>query len=248
MMLLHKPKANAPAAARRPRIPQHVAFIVDGNRRWARAHGRTVREGHREGADNIIRTLDKCETAGIGITTWWLLSMENLKRSEAELHGLLDIITDLVGHLTDCGRWRIRHLGDSRLVPDPLADALHAAERSSGRSAGPQVNLAVAYSGRSDIVAAVCEIARRVAADPLERPTDAPATERRIEGLLSTQGLPDPDLVIRTSGEQRLSGFMPWQTAHSEFYFSPTLWPDFTEQDLQQALDSYAHRQRRHGA
>ncbi|MFE0105247.1 polyprenyl diphosphate synthase [Streptomyces sp. NPDC059009] len=224
------------------RSPRHVAFIVDGNRRWARAHGCPVEQGHREGADNICRAVRWCEAVGIETTTWWLLSTDNLNRAAPELHTLLDVILELTHQLAAAGYWRMRHLGDPRLLPDALATALSEAQTSTCHNPGPQINFAVGYSGRQDILAAA-----RLIADQAVTSAGFSVSEWSFAQALSTVGLPDPDLVIRTSGEQRLSGFMLWQAALSELYFCPTLWPDFTQSDLHRALAFYANRQRRFG-
>ncbi|MEV8016029.1 polyprenyl diphosphate synthase [Streptomyces sp. NPDC086554] len=222
--------------------PRHVAFIVDGNRRWAQAHGRPVEQGHREGADNVCRAVRWCEAVGIETTTWWLLSTDNLRRAAAELHELLDIISELTDRLAAAGHWRMRHLGDPRLLPSSLAASLREAETSTCRNQGPQINFAVGYSGREDILAAA-----RMLAHQAVKSAGFTVSERSFAQALSTSGLPDPDLVIRTSGEQRLSGFMLWQAALSELYFCPVLWPDFTQSDLHCALAFYGARQRRFG-
>ncbi|MEU5001958.1 polyprenyl diphosphate synthase [Streptomyces sp. NPDC021622] len=222
--------------------PRHVAFIVDGNRRWAQAHGHPVEQGHREGADNVCRAVRWCEAVGIETTTWWLLSTDNLNRAAAELHELLDIISDLTDRLAAAGHWRMRHLGDPRLLPSSLAASLREAEAGTCRNQGPQINFAVGYSGREDILAAARMLAHQAAES-----AGFTVSERSFAQALSTSGLPDPDLVIRTSGEQRLSGFMLWQAALSELYFCPVLWPDFTQSDLHCALAFYGARQRRFG-
>ncbi|MEV0112642.1 polyprenyl diphosphate synthase [Streptomyces sp. NPDC050844] len=222
--------------------PRHVAFIVDGNRRWAQAHGHPVEQGHREGADNVYRAVRWCEAVGIETTTWWLLSTDNLNRAAAELHELLDIISDLTDRLAAAGHWRMRHLGDPRLLPSSLATSLREAETRTCRNQGPQINFAVGYSGREDILAAA-----RMLAHQAVKSAGFTVSERSFAQALSTSGLPDPDLVIRTSGEQRLSGFMLWQAALSELYFCPVLWPDFTQSDLHGALAFYGARQRRFG-
>ncbi len=226
--------------------PKHVAFIVDGNRRWANAHEVPLEEGHRRGAENICRALEWCEAAGVQITTWWLLSTDNLNRSPCELHKLVDIIGGLVRTLAASRRWQIRHLGDAAVLPTRLAAEVEAAVESSCDGRRPQVNLAIGYSGRADIVAAVRSLAVKAAAMhdaglPVE------VTERQLAEALSTRGQPDPDLVIRTSGEHRLSGFMAWQTSLSELHFCPALWPDFRRSHFEFALTDYARRKRRFG-
>ncbi|WP_307821956.1 polyprenyl diphosphate synthase [Streptomyces flavofungini] len=242
------PDPSGPTATREgfPQVannpPRHVAFIVDGNRRWARAHGHPVEQGHQEGADNVCRAVHWCEAVGIETTTWWLLSTDNLNRTTAELHKLLDIISELTRRLAATGHWRMRHLGDPRLLPRSLAAALSEAETTTRHNRGPQINFAVGYSGREDILAAARLIAHQAVTS-----AGFSVSERSFAQALSTSGLPDPDLVIRSSGEQRLSGFMLWQAALAELYFCPVLWPDFTQSDLHRALAFYANRQRRFG-
>lgn len=217
--------------------PRHVAFIVDGNRRWARTRGLRTDRGHEAGADKIVEALQWCDEAGLEATSWWLLSPENLQRPATEIDGLLRIITDLTTELTARRCWRIRHIGDPSILPDYLARALSEAQDRTDRVNGPRVNLAIGYSGRRDITSAVLELAT----------SGAPVTAASIGAALVTCGEPDPDLLIRTSGEQRLSDFMIWQTALTELYFCPTLWPDFTREDFARALASYAGRERRNG-
>ncbi|MEU1626336.1 polyprenyl diphosphate synthase [Streptomyces sp. NPDC020096] len=215
----------------------HIAFIVDGNRRWAQAHGLSTVQGHQAGAQRIVDVLRWCDAAGVRSTSWWLLSPDNLQRPASELAGLLAIIGELANKLMAYRRWPIRHIGDPTLLPDTLARTLAGVQETTRQMAGPPVNLAIGYSGRRDITAAVRELA--VAGTAI--------TQASIAAALSTGGSPDPDLVIRTSGEQRLSDFMIWQTALAELYFSPVMWPDFTHAEFTQALDSYAHRRRRFG-
>lgn len=228
-------------------VPKHIAFIVDGNRRWARERGLPPEEGHRQGAENIRRALDWCEAAGIRITTWWLLSTDNLNRSPGELRELMNIIGDLVRLLATSHRWRIRHLGDPAMLPSSLATELKEAARSTGDALRSQVNLAIGYNGRADIVEAVRTVVldTALAETGIHAPLDV--TEKRIADALSTRGQPDPDLVIRTSGEHRLSGFMAWQTSMAELHFCPVMWPDFRRIHLESALDDYAGRKRRFG-
>lgn len=228
-------------------VPKHIAFIVDGNRRWARNRGISVEEGHRRGAENICRALEWCEAAGVQITTWWLLSTDNLSRSAGELRELVDIIRGLVRLLATSRRWRIRHLGDPAMLPSSLATELKEAAGSTGDVLRPQVNLAIAYSGRADIVEAVRTIVLRKALMGPDADAPLEVTEERIAEALSTRGQPDPDLVIRTSGEHRLSGFMSWQTSMAELHFCPALWPDFRRTHLESALGDYAARKRRFG-
>jgi short-chain Z-isoprenyl diphosphate synthase len=215
-----------------------VAFIVDGNRRWARNHGVSTEEGHAAGARKIVEVLGWCNEAGVEITSWWVLSPDNLRRPRDELSGLLRIIGELAEEVVALQRWRVRHIGDPALLPRELAQALRAAQEHTCRVDGPRVNLAVGYGGRRDLTAAVRHLVTSGVA----------ITARTISEALATRGDPDPDLLIRTSGEQRLSDFMIWQTALTELYFSPVLWPDYTQTELARALSSFEQRERRYGA
>lgn len=235
--------------------PRHVAMIIDGNRRWARQLGHeTAAPGHRAGADKMIEFLSWCERAGVERVTLYLLSNDNLTgRSSAELEELIAIIGDLARRIASNERWRVQHVGSSERLPESLARTLETVEReTSGRAAAPgdglHVNLAVGYGGRSEIVEAMRRIVRKHAEDggALEELGER-LTPDLIGEHLYTGGQPDPDLVIRTSGEQRLSDFMLWQSAHSEFYFVEALGPDLREVDFLRALRDFAGRQRRFG-
>jgi len=232
-------------------VPQHVGVMCDGNRRWAREMGYVdPNDGHRVGAAKIKHVLGWCDQAGIGHVTLYLLATENLRRPASELDPLVQIIEDLVTELAEDGNpWRLRMVGALDLLPAQHAAALKAAEeRTVGRVGGAQVNIAVGYGGRREIADAVrsllYEHARTGAT--LEELAEVLDVEHIAEHLY-TRGQPDPDLIIRTSGEQRLSGFLLWQAAHSEFYFCELNWPDFRHIDFLRALRSYAGRQRRYG-
>ncbi|MDP9102351.1 MAG: isoprenyl transferase [Actinomycetota bacterium] len=232
-------------------VPRHVGVILDGNRRWARAVGaRDVNDGHQRGADKIIDLLRWCDEAGVELVTLWLLSTDNLGRPEAELAPLLRIIEGVVADLAAPGnRWTLNIVGALDLLPDQTSRALkEAAERSGGRP-GVEVNVAVGYGGRREIADAVRAMLQAHAATgaTLEEVAEVLDAEHISEHLY-TRGQPDPDLVIRTSGEQRLSGFLLWQSAHSEFYFCEAYWPDFRRVDFLRALRAYAARQRRFGS
>lgn len=233
------------------RLPHHVAMIVDGNRRWARQRGLTSTDhGYRAGADVYRDFLVWCDDLGIGITTLYLLSADNIrKRPVDELEGLTAIIGDLADELSRFRNWRIKHVGSTEGLPDQLVEQLAAAEARTAEHTGMWVNLAVGYGGRAEIVEAMRSIVRTHGRDggTLEDLADV-LTPELIGEHLYTGGQPDPDLVIRTSGEQRLSDFMLWQAAHSEFYFVEALGPDFREVDFLRALRAYADRDRRFGA
>ena len=231
-------------------VPKHVGVILDGNRRWARAAGARTAEGHRAGADRILDFLGWCEDAGVERVTLWLLSTDNLSRPEPELRGLLAIIEETVGNLAAHDKvWRVNPMGSLDLLPDATVRVLKEAAEVTRDKRGLLVNVAVGYGGRREIADAVRGLlqAHVERGTSLEEVAELLDTEHIAEHLY-TRGQPDPDLVIRTSGEQRLSGFLLWQTAHAEFYFCDALWPDFRRIDFLRALRSYAQRQRRFGA
>jgi short-chain Z-isoprenyl diphosphate synthase len=229
--------------------PQHVGVILDGNRRWARSSGSPSVEGHRAGARKIIDLLGWCESARVEHVTLWLLSTDNLDRPPSELEPLLEIIKETVWALAEKKRWRIHAVGALDLLPNDLAAMLHHAEDITKDLGGINLNIAVGYGGRREISDAVRSLLKEHAAEgrSLVEVTELLSPEKIAEHLY-TAGQPDPDLVIRTSGEQRLSGFLLWQSVHSEFYFCDAYWPDFRRVDFLRALRSYAARHRRFGA
>ena len=230
-------------------VPRHVGVILDGNRRWAEAQGSSSSVGHRAGAAKIEEFLGWCEDAGVELVTLWLLSTDNLNRPAAELTALMGIIEETVTDLMDRARWRLHPVGALDLLPDSTARLLKEAEESTSDAPGPMVNIAVGYGGRREVVDAVRSLLQEHAGqgtslDELAQFIDV----EHIAEHLYTKGQPDPDLVIRTSGEQRLSGFLLWQSAHSEFYFCEAYWPDFRHVDVLRALRAYGDRHRRFGA
>jgi short-chain Z-isoprenyl diphosphate synthase len=229
-------------------VPHHVGVILDGNRRWAKAIGMTTKSGHRAGADRIAQLLQWCDEAGVELVTLWLLSTDNLSRPEQELEPLLAIIEEVATELASERRWRINPVGALDLLPQHTAEALKSAASQTRTVEGLMVNVAVGYGGRQEIADAVRSLLTEHAllGTPMEDLAQQFAAEH-IEEHLYTKGQPDPDLVIRTSGEQRLSGFMLWQSAHSEYYFCEAYWPDFRRVDFLRALRSYAQRHRRYG-
>ncbi len=230
------------------RIPRHVGVILDGNRRWASVKGSSSEQGHRAGAARIAEFLGWCEDAGVQVVTLWLLSTDNLQRDQRELEPLLRIIDETAHDLADRGRWRVQPVGALDLLPDDFAASLKSVVEQTADIDGLTVNMAVGYGGRRELVDAVRSLLQEhhekgMSLDDLAQVLDA----EHIADHLYTKGQPDPDLVIRTSGEQRLSGFLLWQSAHSEFYFCEALWPDFREVDFLRALRAYSDRQRRFG-
>ena len=231
--------------------PRHVGVILDGNRRWARAAGaKHVSHGHRAGADHIEDLLGWCDEADVEVVTLWLLSSDNLTRASDELVPLLAIIEDTVRDLAAPSKqWRVHPVGALDLLPDTTVRVLKEAAEVTRDKTGLVVNVAVGYGGRREIADAVRGLLHEHAEKgaSLEEVASLLDVEQIAEHLY-TRGQPDPDLVIRTSGEQRLGGFLLWQSAHSEFYFCDALWPDFRRVDFLRALRSYAQRHRRFGS
>ncbi|HET7682147.1 MAG TPA: isoprenyl transferase [Marmoricola sp.] len=231
------------------KIPQHVGVMLDGNRRWAKAVGADTAQGYRAGAANIEPLLEWCEEVGVKVVTLWLLSTDNLNRPAEELGGLLQIIENAVGSLAEQHRWRLHPVGALDLLPDSTARKLKAAADTTRDVDGLLVNVAVGYGGRREIADAVRALLQDQAAKgmTIEELAEVLDVEHIAEHLY-TRGQPDPDLVIRTSGEQRLGGFLLWQSAHSEFYFCEAYWPEFRRVDFLRAIRAYAQRERRYGA
>jgi short-chain Z-isoprenyl diphosphate synthase len=231
-------------------VPRHVGVIMDGNRRWAREMGLDdPSHGHRAGAEKIEQVLGWCRDAGVEVVTLWLLSTDNLSRPAAEFAPLLRIIEGVVENLAADGKsWDLRVVGALDLLPADTALLLkQAADTTHGRT-GLTVNVAIGYGGRREIADAVRSllqehVSRGTTIEELAEVLDVD----HIAEHLYTRGQPDPDLVIRTSGEQRLSGFLLWQSAHSEFYFCDAYWPDFRRTHFLRALRDYANRHRRFG-
>ena len=234
--------------------PHHVGVILDGNRRWAKANQldpldvgvSNSARGHRAGAEKIIEFLGWCDEADVRVVTLWLLSTDNFKRSEEELETLLKIIGETVDALAATKRWNIKAVGALDLLPDWLAKKLN--DLKPFRNDGVEVNVAISYGGRREIVDAVKNYLV-TSADQGKSLNDAAAglDAEEISKYLYTAGQPDPELIIRTSGEQRLGGFLLWQSALSEYYFCEAYWPDFRRVDFFRALRAYSLRHRRFG-
>ncbi len=244
------PAYEARLARRLPtdKLPKHVGVMLDGNRRWAKAVGGDAAHGHRAGAANIAPLLGWCEEVGVEVVTLWLLSTDNLRRPPKELEPLLGIIEGTVRGMAEARRWRLHPVGALDLLPDSTAGLLKEAADETGDVDGMIVNIAVGYGGRQEIADAVRSLLQEHASKgtSIEELAEILDVEH-IASHLYTKGQPDPDLVIRTSGEQRLGGFLLWQSAHSEFYFCEAYWPDFRRVDFLRALRAYAARERRFG-
>jgi len=237
-------------AASKSALPRHIAVLCDGNRRWARDAGYDdVSYGYRMGAAKIAEMLRWCAEAGIEMATIYLLSTENLQRNPDELAALIEIITDVVEEIcAPANRWSVRTVGDLELIGEEPARRLREAVEGTPSDAGFHVNVAVAYGGRQEIVDAVRALLNKKLANgaSAEELVDAVTVDAISENLY-TSGQPDPDLVIRTSGEQRLSGFLLWQSAYSEMWFTEAHWPAFRRVDFLRALRDYSLRHRRYG-
>ena len=232
-------------------VPRHVAMMIDGNRRWARQLGYdSAAHGHRAGAAKMREFLGWCDDVGVQVVSLYLLSNDNLrKRDSQELADLIEIIAELADELSRERDWRVQHVGRAHRLPPELARVLGDVEERTKDHTGLHVNLAVGYGGRGEIVDAVRSIIAKHDEEggSLEE-LAASLTPEQIGEHLYTGGQPDPDLVIRTSGEQRLSDFLLWQSAHSEFYFVEALGPDLREVDFLRAIRDYSSRDRRYGS
>jgi short-chain Z-isoprenyl diphosphate synthase len=235
-------------------LPGHVALIMDGNRRWARQMGMANPSvGHRYGAEHVEHVLSWCEATGIKHVTVFLCSIENLsRRDDAEVAFLMQLVEEVVADklARPDARWQVHLAGALDVLPDSTARALkHAVEATRLCASGAHVTLAIGYGGRQEVVDAVRELLYdRAATGHSLDDLATNLTEEDITRYLYTAGRPDPDLVIRTSGEQRMSNFLLWQSAHAEFYFCDAYWPAFREIDFLRALRSFAARERRFGA
>ena len=236
-------KKTAPAQPRR--IPTHIAIVMDGNGRWAKQRGLPRPAGHKAGAESFRTIANYAKSIGLQYLTVYAFSTENWKRPEDEVDAIMALLEkSLREAIRDMDRNRVRFcfFGDlSRLSPELRREAQEAVERSK-KYEGVQVNFCLNYGGRDEILHAV-----RRYAEEYKAGTAPELTEELISSYLYSGGIPDPDLIIRTSGEQRLSNFLPWQGAYSELYFTDVLWPDFTERDMDAALAEFQRRDRRFG-
>ena len=237
-----------PATGTTPGTPVHVAIIMDGNGRWAKQRGLPRVAGHRRGAEAVRATVKAAAELGVRYLTLFGFSSENWKRPLAEIDDLMGLLRHyLRGEIAELHRngVRLRVIGDrERLAPDIVTLIANAEEMTAGNG-GLNLIIALSYGGRADIVAA----ARRLAAAAVAgRISLAGIDEQSFSANLSTAGVPDPDVLIRTSGEQRISNFLLWQSAYAEMVFLDTLWPDFTKRDLEDAITEFQRRDRRYGA
>ncbi len=228
-------------------VPQHVAIILDGNGRWAKKRNMPRNYGHVQGSKTVERIIEDGYNMGIEYITVYAFSTENWKRSKDEVDALMKL---LAKYLIDCierstkNNMKVRVIGDKSGLDNKLVKKINELEEATKNATGLKFTIAINYGGRDEIRRAVKDIAKDVQ-DGILFPDDI--TEELISSRLDTAGLPDPDLLIRTSGEERLSNFLPWQLAYTEFYFTDVLWPDFCKEDLLTAIRYYNGRERRFG-
>jgi undecaprenyl diphosphate synthase len=235
---------TAASTEKSPRFPTHIAIIMDGNGRWAQKRGLPRLEGHKAGVKNLRAVIDYLARLGLKYLTLYGFSTENWKRPQAEIDGLLNLLEESVEKETDSldqNDIRILHLGRRKKLPTGLQQAIAEAVALTRANQGMTVSFAFDYGGRAEIVDAARQIvAEKVPAEKID--------EKLFDKYLYTAGLPPVDLVIRTAGELRISNFLLWQAAYSEYYFSDVLWPDFDTKEIDKALLAYSQRQRRFGA
>jgi len=228
-------------------LPRHVAVIMDGNGRWAEAHGLRRIEGHRRGKDSVRAVVETAREIGIEYLTLYAFSSENWQRPQREVEALMRLLKRYLR--TEVARMmryeiRLRAIGNLRRLPSEILRELRSVERRTRENGRMTVQLAVSYGGREEIVRAARTLARRVRDGELRAEQ---VDELRFSAALMTAGVPDPDLLIRTSGESRISNFLLWQLAYTELYITETLWPDFRREEFLRAMDDYRCRQRRFG-
>lgn len=229
------------------RLPRHVAFIMDGNGRWAKQFGKSRTFGHRAGVKVVRDLVKSCRALGIEVMTVYAFSTENWGRPNDEVTFLMRLFEEVIkkelGELSGNGV-QIRFIGDIQALAPKLQEIMRAAEAQTKGNGGLVLNVAINYGGRHEILNAVHRLAEQVKAGTLE---PAAIDEQMLSAHLFTAGLPDPDLVIRTSGESRISNYLLWQMAYSEIYITQTLWPDFSDECFYRALVDYQRRDRRYG-
>ncbi len=229
-------------------LPTHIAIIMDGNRRWARNNNLDVRLGHKKGAETLENIVKYCNKIGIKYLTVYAFSTENWKRSKEEVGALMLLLQKYLEDFAkraDTENIKIQMLGDRENLPNGLAKGIEKVEERTKNNTGLTFNVAFNYGGRNEIVKAVKNIALNVKNENINIDD---ITEELISNNLFTKNMPDPDLMIRTSGEIRTSNFLPWQLVYSEFYFTDKLWPDFTSKDLDEAIEEFNRRNRKFGA
>ena len=225
-------------------IPRHVTIIMDGNGRWAKKQGLKRIFGHKAGVEAVRQATEYAAEKGIGYLSLFAFSEENWNRPQDEVMGLMELMVEaIVGETKTLmkNNVRFRVIGDTSKLPDRVKEKISATEEQTAPNKGLCMIVFLSYSGKWDIIQAM---ERYMKDDTLK---NAPVNQEKFDSFLSTAGIPDPDLLIRTSGEQRISNYLLWQAAYTEFYFTDVLWPDFSKTDFRKALDVFASRERRYG-
>ena len=229
------------------KIPNHVAIILDGNGRWAKAKGMPRNYGQVQGAKRVEDICEEAYRMGIRYLTVYAFSTENWNRPQDEVDALMGLLRN---YMKTCLRTAaknnmcVRVLGDKTRLDEDIRNRIDQLEKSTRANSGLHFQIALNYGGRDEICRAMRSLAKQVQEGTL---TPEEIDEERISNTLDTAGLPEPDLLIRTCGEQRISNFLLWQLAYTEFYFTPVAWPDFTKEELEKAVEAYNHRDRRYG-
>lgn len=232
-------------------LPAHIAIIMDGNGRWAKKRGLERSEGHKEGAKVFKKITEYAAKIGIKYITFYAFSTENWKRSQTEVGNLMNIFRAYLDEMqereeeNETSGYNIRFIGQKEGLPEDIVNMINIVERDSSDKDRIHVNIAINYGGRAEIVKAVKEIAADVKEGKI---SESDIDEALVSQHIYTCGQPDPDLIIRPSGEYRLSNFLIWQAAYSEFYYDDILWPDYTSDDLDKAIEAFSNRNRRFGA
>lgn len=228
-------------------IPKHIAIIMDGNGRWAKQNGKARIYGHHAGVEAVRKVVETCTELGVQHLTLYAFSTENWKRPEAEVNALMELLVRTIRKETpelNKNNVRISMIGDGHSLPEACIHELEEAKSITANNTGLNLILALSYSGRWEITHAIRQIAAKVQTGVLNAED---IDEKTISNHMNTAGIPDPELLIRTSGEFRLSNFLLWQTAYTEYYFTETLWPDFDKNELVKALLDFQKRERRFG-
>ncbi len=229
------------------KMPNHVAIILDGNGRWAKAKGMPRNYGHIQGAKTVEVICEEAYKMGIQYLTVYAFSTENWNRPQDEVDALMKLLRD---YMKNClktakkNRMCVRVLGDKTRLDDDIRNRIEELEEATKNNDGLHFQIAINYGGRDEIVRAAKKLAAKIESGEM-KPDEI--NEQSLDDLLDTAGIPDPDLLIRTCNEQRISNFLLWQLAYTEFYFTPVAWPDFTKEELIKAVEAYNHRDRRYG-
>lgn len=228
-------------------VLKHIAFIMDGNRRWAKKHGLPITAGHKKGAETLVEIAKAAKELGVKYITVYAFSTENWQREPSEVAGLMDLLRQYLTRgfkeLQE-NNARIIFIGERDMLADDIVTKMAEIEEQTVANSDVTLCVALSYGGRQEITAAARNLAKKVQQGQLN-PQDI--DEKTFANALYTADIPDPDLLIRTSGEMRISNYLPWQLAYTELYFSPTLWPDFTKEELINIIENYQTRERRYG-